>query len=306
MRRRWLFGIPLLFGMVFLLDWSSSEPSPRSAERLRAGDVFLRGVRAGEGDTTLLLFHGYAESLMAYRPMFDRLADRTHVVAVDLPGFGLSDKPPTGYDLETYVERMSAFIDQHLHGPIVVVGHSMGGEVAAALSLRRPDRIVGLVLIASAGYGLSPTATAITQDGADVLGWVNAAIGELVIPLHDPAWMAEPDDWRDYDPLLDPAFRAASAQVLREFDFAGLRDGLQEIQQPTLLVWGKRDPTIPFAFGEAMADTIRCSLLIPVSRTLHRPHQTEPDMVADAILSFLDTPPACTAGAGPRESEEQE
>ena len=104
--------------------------------------------------------------------------------------------------------------------------------------------IVGLVLIASAGYGLSPTASAITQDGATVLGWVNAAVGELVVPLHDPAWMTEPEAWQSYDPLLDPAFRAASAQVLREFDFAALRTRFHEITQPTLIIWGRRDPTI--------------------------------------------------------------
>ena len=306
MSRRWLLAVPLLAGLVFLLDWGSSEPSPHVAERLRAGDVFLRGIRGGEGDTTLLLLHGYAESLMAYRPTFDRLANRTGVVAVDLPGFGLSDKPPGNYDLETYVGRMSAFIDQHIPGPVVVVGHSLGGEIAAALALDRPDRIVGVVLIASAGYGLGPTATAITQDGAGVLGWVNAAVGELVVSLHDPAWMSEPEAWRDYDPLLDPAFRSASAKVLREFDFAALRTRFHEIRQPTLIIWGRRDPTIPFAYGEAMAKAIGCSRMIPINRTLHRPHQTEPDMVADAILRFLDDPPACDSNRGAPAPEERE
>jgi pimeloyl-ACP methyl ester carboxylesterase len=306
MQKRWWLALPLLAGMVFLLDWNSTESTPHVAERFQAGDVFLRGVRSGESDTTLLLLHGYAESLMAYRPMFDGLAARTRVVAVDLPGFGLSDKPTGSYHLEAYVDRMSAFIDQHIPGPVVVVGHSMGGEVAAALAIHRPDRIVGVVLIASAGYGLSSTATVITRDGAEVLGWVNAAVGELVVPLHDPAWMTEPEEWRGYDPLLDPAFRSASAQVLREFDFAALRTRFHEIGQPTLIIWGNRDPTIPLAYGEAMAEAIDCSRMIPISRTLHRPHQTEPGLVTDAILQFLDDPPACRSNRDGQEPEELE
>ncbi len=306
MQKRWWLALPLLAGMVFLLDWNSSEPSPHVAERFQAEDLFLRGVRAGVGDTTLLLLHGYAESLMAYRPMFDGLAARTHVVAVDLPGFGLSDKPTSGYHLQAYVDRMSAFMDRYLPGPVVVVGHSMGGEIAAALALDRPDRVVGVVLIASAGYGLSSTATVITRDGAEVLGWVNAAVGELVVPLHDPAWMAEPEEWQNYDPLLDPRFRSASAQVLREFDFAALQSRFHEIRQPTLIIWGKRDPTIPLAYGEAMAEAIGCSRMIQVNRTLHRPHQTEPGLVTDAILQFLDDPPACRSNLDDQEPEELE
>lgn len=293
MRFRWFILVPLLAGLVLLVDRASSGNPPHDAERLLAGDVYLRAVRAGRGDTTLMLVHGYAESLMTYRPMFDRLAVRTSVVAVDLPGFGLSDKPESGYDLATYVRRMAAFMDRYLPGPVVLVGHSMGGEVAAALALERPNQVVGLILISSAGWGLSDAMLAVTRQGADVVGWINAAAGELVLPLHDSEWLAEPSEWRRYDPLLDPAFRTASSKVLREFDFAALQSRFEEIQQPTLLIWGERDPTIPYEFGLEIQRAIACSAMLPVVRTLHRPHQTEPAIVAQAIEDFLDDPPAC-------------
>lgn len=290
MRLRWLILIPLLIGLVLLVDRNSGTSPAHRADRLLAGDIYLRVVQAGAGDTTLLLLHGYAESLMAYRPTLDRLATRTRVIAVDLPGFGLSEKPTGLYDLSSYVGRMSAFLDLHTDGPVIVVGHSMGGQIAAALALERPDRVVGLVLIASAGRGLHPAVTAITREGSDVMGWINAFVGEFVVPLHDPAWLEEPEDWRHYDPLLDPAFRAASGQVLREFDFAALETRFGDIDQPTLLIWGARDPTIPFAVGDTIDRQIPCSMMVPVQRTLHRPHQTEPDIVVDAIIHFLDDP----------------
>ena len=298
MRLRWLVIIPLLAGLILLVDRHSTGRPPHEAEWLSADDIQLRTVRAGTGDTTVVLFHGYAESLMAFRPMFDQLAARTSVVAVDLPGFGLSDKPPGPYDLASYVRRMTAFVDRHVPGPMVLVGHSMGGEVAAAVALERPDRGVGLVLIASAGWGLSQATMALARDGADVMGWINAAIGELVIPLHDREWLAEPAERQRYDPLLDPAFRAASAQVLKEFDFAALKTRFGDVRQPTLLIWGERDPTIPFAFGKAIDEAIGCSRMMTISRTLHRPHQTEPDMVVEAIEHFLDDPPECLPGSG--------
>ena len=302
-RLRWLVIASLLAGLIVLLDRRSTDRPPHEAEWLSADDVMVRTVRAGTGDTTILMFHGYAESLMAFQPMFDRLAAGTRVVAVDLPGFGLSDKPQTSYDLASYLRRMTAFIDRHVPPPgaIVLVGHSMGGEVAAAVALERPDRVVGLVLIASAGWGLSPATMSVVSEGADVVGWINAVFGGLVVPLHDSEWLAEPAERRRYDPLLDPAFRAASAQVLNEFDFAALRTRFGDIRQPTLLIWGERDPTIPFAFGEAMDDAIECSRMITIRRTMHRPHQTEPDIVAEAIEHFLDDPPACRSEVSPSE-----
>ncbi len=298
---RWLLIVPLLASLILLVDRRSTNRPPHEAEWLSADDVQVRTVRAGTGDTTVVMFHGYAESLMAFRPMFDQLAARTSVVAVDLPGFGLSDKPRAPYDLPSYIRRMTAFVDRHVPGPIVLVGHSMGGEVAAAVALERPGQVVGLVLIASAGWGLSPATTALAQEGADVMGWINSVVGELVVPLHDPAWLAEPKERRRYDPLLDPAFREASAQVLKEFDFAGLQTRFGDIRQPTLLIWGERDPTIPFAFGKAIDEAIECSRMMTIRRTLHRPHQTEPDTVAGAIKHFLDDPPACPPGSRPSE-----
>lgn len=303
MRYRWLILLPLLAGLLLLVDRRSSDRPRHVAERLRADDLFLRAVRAGQGDTTVLLIHGYAESLMAYRPIFDRLASRSKVVAVDMPGFGLSDKPESGYTLEDYVRRMSDFIDRHIEGPVVLVGHSMGGEVAAAVAIEKPDRVVGLVLIASAGWGLSETYHTLIGQGRGVLGWINAAAGELVIPLYDSNWLSQPDEWSTYDPLLDPSYRAASSEVLRQFDFAALRNRFSEISQPTMLIWGQRDPTTPFEFGLEMERAIPCSEMFTVTRTLHRPHQTEPDSVLSAIRKFLVSPPVCNE---PGQSEEEQ
>jgi len=300
MSRRWrlLITLPVLLGGVILLVDQRESPPPHRAEWLHAKDVTLRAVRAGEGEPTLLLLHGYAESLLAYQPILDRLARHNAVLAVDLPGFGLSDKPDTGYTLEDFVARIEAVLDEDISGPVVVVGHSMGGEIAAALALARPDRVTGLVLIDAAGYGLSPAFTTVVEEGSGALGWINAAIG-VVLPLHDPGWLEESPEHAAYDPLTDPRYRAASTQVLRAFDFAALRTSFQDIRQATLLIWGANDPTVPLAFGEAIHDLVPCSRLVVLPRMLHRPHQTSPDTVAFEIERFMGDPPGCPATDGP-------
>ena len=276
-----------------LLARDRSTPVPRhEAEWVRAGDVRVRAVRAGTGDTTLLLLHGWGESLLAWRNLVDPLAEHYRVLAIDLPGMGLSDKPAGPYDLAAMTRRLADLLDHETSGPVVVVGHSMGGELAAALAIAHPERVVAAVLIAPAGYALSPALDSLTGRTADLLGWLNVAVG-YVVPLHDPAWLDEPAERRAYDPMADPAYRAAATVVLRQFDFAALRDSFPKLRQPTLLLWGRRDPTIPWAVGERIAALLPCRTFVTFPTALHRPHTTQPEAVLAEIRKFLRNPPAC-------------
>ena len=296
MKARWL-AVPLLLLLIVLRDQPEPLP-PHQAEWLEAGAIQLRTVRAGTGDTTLFLLHGYGESLLAYRVLFDRLATRFRVVAVDLPGFGLSDKPNGPYDYQTMATQLWSFLERNIAGPVVIVGHSMGGQLAAGLAIVHPDRVVATVLIAPAGHGLSPWHSAVTGEPADLVGWLNVPIAYLM-PIHAPDWLEEPETRRAYDPLADPSYRAAATRVLKEFDFSALEGRLEDLKQPTLLIWGRLDPTVPFSTGESMAAQIPCNHFVALDRTLHRPHQTAPDTVFRAIVSFLEDPPPCARGAGP-------
>jgi pimeloyl-ACP methyl ester carboxylesterase len=292
LRRRALAILSAVALLWFAWDHPGGHAQPpHHAEWLAADDVTLRVLRAGSGDTTLLLLHGYGESLMAYRGILDRLAQRYRVVAVDLPGFGLSDKPDAPYDLPSMRRRLGDFLDRWTRGPVVVVGHSMGGEIAADLAISHPQRIVATVLISPAGYGLSPLLTDSNGRISSTTGWAASTIA-AVLPVHDTAWLSEPADRARYDPVLDPAYRTAAARLLREFDFTGLRGRIGELRQPTLLIWGRQDPTIPFELGEQLAARLPCHRFVPLASTLHRPHESQPDTVAAEIEAFLHRP-AC-------------
>jgi 2-hydroxy-6-oxo-6-(2'-carboxyphenyl)-hexa-2,4-dienoate hydrolase len=205
---------------------------------------------------------------------------------------GLSDKPAGPYDLAAMIRRLGGLLDHETRGPVVVVGHSMGGELAAALAIAHPERVVAAVLIAPAGYELGPALDSLTGRTADLIGWLNVAVG-YVVPLHDPAWLGEPADRGAYEPMADPAYRAAATAVLRQFDFTALRDSFPRLRQPTLLLWGRQDPTIPWAVGERIAALLPCRTVVTFPGTLHRPHTTQPEAVLAEIRSFFRNPPAC-------------
>jgi len=292
-RLRWLLIAPLLALLWALRD----RPRPRplhQAEWLDAGGVLVRTVRAGEGDTTFLLLHGYGESLTTWRAVFDPLTRSGKVVAIDLPGFGGSAKPDVPYSLPAMTERLSRFLDRWTSGPVVLVGHSMGGELAAALALARPDRVKLLVLIAPAGFriGLGGIAGSMTPGKARTIGRY-LALRSFVTPIHDPDWLGEPDSSANYDQTGDSSYSRAAARVLQDFDFTALRSRFRDLIQPTLLIWGGLDPVVPFSAGDTLSRTIPCVRYLPLPKAFHRPHVEIPDTVIGAIRGFLAGPRGC-------------
>ncbi|MBM4187085.1 MAG: alpha/beta fold hydrolase [Gemmatimonadetes bacterium] len=291
-RARWwwlaLLAAVLAIGLV---ERPRSQRPPHRAEWLEADGISLRTVRAGRGDTTLFLIHGFGESLFTWRAVFDQLAGRHRVVAVDLPGFGGSEKPDSGYTLDSMTDHLAAFVDRWLDRPLVLVGHSMGGQLAASLAAKRPDRVAAVILIAPAGWavGLGGIADTISPTKARAIGWYLSSRAFL-LPEHDLDWLEEPPGRADYSLMTDPAYRRSTERVLGDFDFSGLRDRFRLLTQPVLLVWGELDPVIPYGIADSIRGQLRCSKLTSFPTALHRPQVELPDTTASAILSFVANP----------------
>jgi pimeloyl-ACP methyl ester carboxylesterase len=301
MRRSWWWlVIPLAATLSLLLDRPRTHPR-HAAEWLDAGGISVRAVRAGTGDTTLLLLHGYGESLTTWRAVFDPLSESARVIAIDLPGFGVSAKPDSAYSLGVMTARLSHFVDRWTSGTLVVVGHSMGGELAASLALARPDRVSLLVLIAPAGYrvGLGGLVDSMYPAKARAMGKY-LAYRSFITPIHDPSWLAEPDSTADYDPTGDTTYSRAAGRTLEEFDFLELRDRFRDLRQPTLLIWGGLDPVIPFAVGDTISRLIPCVHFVPLANAFHRPQVEVPDTVISTIRRFLKQPSCLDSAARAR------
>jgi 2-hydroxy-6-oxo-6-(2'-carboxyphenyl)-hexa-2,4-dienoate hydrolase len=210
------------------------------------------------------------------------------VLAVDLPGHGLSDKPDGPYDYPAQVRRLSLLLDQETKGPIVLVGHSLGGQLAAGLALARPDRVRALVLIAPAGAGINPFLTDTGGIASPATQWVASALS-FVLPARDSAWLREPGGGATAGSAGDSLTVQATRRVLEQFDFSAIGDSFRDIQQPVLLLWGRQDPTIPWSIGQRIAVLLPCRRFVTVS-ALHRPHQTLPDQVGAEMEAFLRAP----------------
>src|SRR3989441_911291 len=130
---------------------------PRAPDRPRppppAAGTRIRSIDAGTGPPVVFL-HGLGASLYTWRHILPPIMQAGfRVIAFDNRGFGESEKPPTGYRNADYERLATALLDSLHIQDAVLVGHSMGGAIAAEVAIRDPQRVRGLVLIGAAGLG---------------------------------------------------------------------------------------------------------------------------------------------------------
>jgi len=136
--RRWLVPAAIVLVLALAFPGLRGLAPPRAPLHVSFG----RG-------STVVLVHGLGSASEHWLPMARALARRHRVVLVELPGHGTSEMPQP-FSLERAVESLDAALAAESHGPVVLVGHSVGGLVAAAEALDHPGRVRGLVLVETA------------------------------------------------------------------------------------------------------------------------------------------------------------
>ena len=253
----------------------------------------LRIVDSGRG-TAVVFLHGFGASMYSWRTTLPPVAAAGYrVIAIDNRGFGFSDKPAHGYRNADYARLIVALLDSLDISSAVLVGHSMGGAIAAEVALAHPDRVRGLVLIDAAGYGVRwPGVLKAARSriiGAIVTRfrsrWITARI--LRSTYADPRKVTEADVDQYYAPVPQPDYGRALRGVLREFRFDTLVGRLGGLQTPTLVMWGDADRWIPVRDGGRLARELPRGALVVVPSTGHAAAEESPDEVNRLLLGFL-------------------
>ncbi|MDQ5834015.1 MAG: alpha/beta fold hydrolase, partial [Actinomycetota bacterium] len=129
----------------------SDEPGRLAFERLRTRSGRVSILSAGSGSHTLLCLHGLGATKASFLPTVAALADGYRVVAMDLPGFGESDKPiGAPYNAAWFARTVFDTLDALEVEGATLVGNSMGGRIAIEAGLTDPERVEGLVLLSPA------------------------------------------------------------------------------------------------------------------------------------------------------------
>ena len=291
----------LHLGVGFL----AATAPPGGPERLRVRRVdtatgALSVLEAGTGDPVVMV-HGLGATKASFLPTVGALAPAGYrTVAVDLPGFGDSDKPILGaYDAPFFAKAILALLDALGYERAHVIGNSMGGRVAIELGLRAPDRVGRLVLLAPSLAWLR------TRPWAPYLRWVPTQLGLIqpaprrvveqlvrrLIPGSDKEWTSAGIDefLRSYfTPSGRAAFYAAARSIYLEEPHGpnGFWTRLPSLSVDSLFVWGRRDGLVPIAFAEHVRQALPAATHLELDCG-HVPQLERPRETHAAIERFL-------------------
>ena len=250
----------------------------------------------------LVLVHGLNDSHRTWRPIMPYLARTRRVLALDLPGCGLSGRPDASYTLEWQASVVHRWLDALGVGEVDLVGHSYGGGVAQYMLLRQPGRVRRLALLAAGGLGrevsfelrLASLPVVVERLGQPFMALAAApalrAVGG-VLDKEGAAWMRKVNS-------MPGTARAFSRTVRDVIDWRGqrrhFRDRAMEIEQlpPIALFWGTKDRVIPHSHALASAKFMRGATLTTFEGCGHFPHHQCPQEVVGALTEFFDTPRA--------------
>lgn len=306
-RRMWLLAALALAALVALpyaliddervaLDDAAREEGSRFAS-LSAGRTHYDIAGPGEGPTVILV-HGTTTPMMAWNKNVAALvAAGFRVVRYDLYGRGLSDRIDGDYGLDVYVTQLEELL-AHIApaGPIHLAGFSLGGMIVTEFTLRRPERVARVALLAPSGVGTDLPLTAKLAK-APVLGeYITRVIGtrELRPSRRD---VARPER----HPELDEAYlrtirfegsRRAVLETIRTVPFHGYDERfarLGDLGKPVLLVWGREDAVVPFANSARVRALVRPSSFLAVDEAGHMALYEQPEAVNAALGGFLRT-----------------
>ena len=265
-----------------------SIPTPFSSEV--SSDIATTYVSQGNGGTPILLIHGFDSSLLEFRRLLPLLAAQQSTFALDLLGFGFTqrnlDIPLNPENIKTHLYH---FWQTVIKQPVILVGASMGGAAAIDFTLTYPEAVEKLVLIDSAGLAKQP------------------AVGKFMFPPLDTfatEFLRNPKIRQSISraAYFDKSFANLDAQACaalhlnctnwnraliaftKNGGYGSFRDRLGEIQQPTLIIWGRQDKILGTKDASKFAEAIPQSKLVWIENCGHVPHLEQPQATAPEIL----------------------
>lgn len=248
----------------------------------------------------VVLVHGLGKGAARdWAGLIPALAERYAVYALDLPGFGQSDKGNHLYSPDNFARVLEEALAKRIGRPFALIGHSMGGTVALAYAAAYPQRVSRLILVDSAGV-LHRSVY------AEFLGRAAAQRGMgMDSPWFDSvvrAIQSRAENWpvRGELALEQPAVRqrllrgdphAISAFAMVEHDFSRT---LRTIAAPTLILWGEQDMIAPVRTGQVLASSIPGARLIVLPGLAHAPQIQSPGRFNPIVLQELAGLPTAT------------
>lgn len=255
-------------------------------------DIATTYINQGSGGTPILLIHGFDSSLLEFRRLLPILAAQQSTYAVDLLGFGFTQRnlniPLNPENIKTHLYYFWKTI---IKQPVILVGASMGGAAAIDFTLTYPDAVKKLVLVDSAGLAKQPAIGKFMFPPLDIFATEFLRNPKIRQSISRAAYFN-----KNFANLDAQACAALHLKCLdwnksliaftKSGGYGSFATRISEIQQPTLIVWGKQDKILGTKDAAKFNRAIANSKLVWIDNCGHVPHLEQPDATAREILKL--------------------
>lgn len=265
-----------------------------ASQFLRVAGVGIRYADTGNwSKKSVLLVHGLGGSIESWTKNIDAISRTHRVVACDLPGFGLSDKPEkASYTIQYYCDFVAALAKKLDLRGLTLVGSSLGGQIAAEVAIQYPEIASKLVLISPAG------ALPFSFKGTPALrNYIRISKARSIEQVKEALMSVDgkpvDDEYAQFafERLSMPGAKRAILSALKGSARAKRLSGrLSKITAPTLLLWGKEDQMIPVKFIQPFMKMKNCRIIL-LENCGHRPHAERPELFNRIVNDFASERP---------------
>jgi pimeloyl-ACP methyl ester carboxylesterase len=254
---------------------------PPEPQIVKIGNVGVSLRRAGKGPP-LLFLHG-ADGYSQWLPFFDALAEQYELLVPEHPGFGASDDPPLIRNVSDmamfYLDFLEALDLRGIH----IIGHSLGGWIAAEILIRDQSRAKSLTLISSAGIRVEgvPSGDIFIWNREELLRNVfyNQAYADIALSL-------QPTE-QQIDAMLKNRFTATKLGWQPRWHNPDLEKWLHRIKLPSLIIWGDEDKVMPADYAGLWRERLPDARLVMIEKCGHVPQIEKMSETIDPLRDFL-------------------
>ena len=247
----------------------------------------------GIGDDVLMI-HGWASSGRMWDPLVEQMSATARCWALDLAGFGQSPLPERSRpDLDTHLDWIVQFLEQHHIRPRMVIGHSMGGLLTLKLAHQRPDLAENLILLCPVVTGrfafnanLVVNSQWWTMVSAKTEKFWTMIQSSSIAPVFSAPFYVAPALRGRYVQEFQQARWDAAVAALESIAQESMLPYLTEIQQPALVIIGGRDYTVPPDEGRLAAGHLPNARLVEFKSAHHQPLDEVKELVIQQIDEF--------------------
>ena len=249
-------------------------------------------VKQGDRRTPILLLHGFDSSLLEFRRLMPLLAARQETWAIDLLGFGFSDRIFTiPYGADAIKTHLHHFWKSYIQQPVILVGASMGGAAAIDFTLSYPEAVAKLVLIDSAGLAKQPIVGKFMFSPLDY--WATEFLRNPQVRRNISQAAYYDKSFNSLDAQTCAAlhlkcdnWNRALIAFTKSGGYGSFASEIRNITQQTLIIWGRQDKILGTKDAAKFARLIPDNKLVWIENCGHVPHLEQSQLTAKEIFNF--------------------